>query len=119
MKLPKTYKSEVTSPTALLLPFQYGRRWVGFQHIVRLEGIGNYTSCVFSDGSALLVALSLRHLQDRLPADGFVRAHRKHLLNRDYIARVSPAKFAIWLTNGDCIEIARRRVAEFRDEAYF
>jgi DNA-binding LytR/AlgR family response regulator len=116
MKPPKTYKTEMLSPTALLLPFQSGRRWVGLQEIVRLEGVGNYTTCYFADGSVLLVALTIRCLQDRIPAGVFVRPHKKHLVNRLHVASVQASTFAVQLTNGDKVDIARRRVGEFKRE---
>lgn len=116
MKPPKTYKTNILSPTALWLPFQNGRRWVDLRAIIRLEGAGNYTTCVFADGSALLVALTLRCLQDRIPAGLFVRPHKKHLLNRAHVTSVQASTFAVQLTNGDSVEIARRRVGAFKRE---
>lgn len=65
MKPPKEYKTDFLSPTALLLPFQRGRQWVNFDQIIRLEGIGNYTTCLFADGTELLVALTLRRLVEQ------------------------------------------------------
>ncbi len=116
MKPPKVYKTNIVSPTALCLPFQSGRRWVDLTAIVRLEGVGNYTTCVFADGSALLVALTLRCLQDRIPAGLFVRTHRKHLINRAHVARVQSRRYVVQLTNGDRVDIARRRVGAFARE---
>ena len=114
MKPPKVYKTDFLSPTALLLPFEKGRRWVNLGEIIRLEGIGNYTSCIFADGTTLLVALTIRRLQDRIPNGLFVRPHKKHLLNRAYVAGVHPNTFAVSLTNGERVDMARRRVGEFK-----
>ena len=99
MKPPKVYKTNFLSPTALWLPFHAGRRWVNLTEIIRLEGVGNYTTCVFADGSALLVALTLRCLQDRIPAGLFVRPHKEHLVNRAHVASVQPRTYAVQLTN--------------------
>ncbi|MBC7569387.1 MAG: LytTR family transcriptional regulator [Spirosoma sp.] len=116
MKPPKVYKRNILSPTALLLPFEKGHRWINLDEIIRLEGIGNYTSCIFADGSALLVALTIRRLQDRIPAGLFVRPHKKHLLNRAYVAGVHPNMGAVSLTNGDRVAMARRRAIAFRQD---
>ena len=110
------YKTAMLSPTALLLPFQAGRRWVSLDQIIRLEGEGNYTTCVFADGSALMVALTIKRLQDRIPAGLFVRPHKKHLLNRAHVADVSTNTFIVSLDNGDKVDIARRRVSAFKRE---
>jgi two-component system, LytTR family, response regulator len=116
MKPPKTYKRNLLSETALRLPFQEGGRWVSLDQIVRLEGVGNYTSCVFADGSVLLVALTLRRLADRIPAGAFVRAHRKHLVNRAFVVRIRHDDPVVQLVNGERLEIARRRFWQLRRE---
>ena len=101
--------SLLSSATALLLPFRGSRRWVALSEIVRLEGIGNYTTCVFADGSRLLVALTIKRLNDRMPPGAFLRLHRKHLVNRGYVATNQPDEYWLRLTNGDTVAIARRR----------
>lgn len=116
MKPPKVYKTDFLSPTALLLPFQKGREWVNFDQIVRLEGTGNYTTCIFADGSELLVALTLRRLADRLPEAVFVRPHKKHIVNRTHVEQVYVHRPALQLANGDRVAIARRRAEQFRNE---
>ena len=82
---------------------------MAFSQIVRLEGIGNYTTCVFADGTRLLVALTIKRLNDRIPPGAFLRLHRKHLVNRGYVAASQPDEYWLRLTNGDMVAIARRR----------
>lgn len=107
------YKHVLATPDALLLPFQNGRRWVKFGQIVRLEGVGNYTNCIFTDGSQPLAALTLKRLHNRIPADAFVRLHRKHLINQQFIRQIHATNCTVDLSNGDCIAIARRRMSAF------
>lgn len=113
----------ITTPTGhqqpheelgLWLPFSSGRRWVLLSQILRLEGMGNYTTCYFLDGSELLMALSLKVFAGRVPAGSLVRSHRKHLLNRHYIEAVSAVQLQVLLTNGERVPVARRRVTAFR-----
>jgi two-component system, LytTR family, response regulator len=99
-----------------LLPFQTGRRWINLQQIVRPEGIGNYTICMFADGSQLMVALTIKRLLNRIPSGQFVRLHRKHLVNRAFITGVRPTAYVVDLSNGDKIAIARRRVGALMEE---
>ncbi len=95
--------------SGLLLPFDKERRWIALTQIVRLEGEGNYTTCIFADGSQLVVALTLKRLANRLPDGQFLRSHRKHLINRAFIEAVQRHTATIQLANGDCVSIARRR----------
>lgn len=97
-------------PHALLLPFQTGCRWINFQQIVRLEGIGNYTICMFAGGSHLMVARTIKCLLNRILTGQFVRLHRKHFVNRAFVANVQPAAYAVDLSNGGQASIARRQM---------
>ncbi|TAE23998.1 MAG: LytTR family transcriptional regulator [Cytophagales bacterium] len=101
---------------AVLLPFPSGRRWVSLHQIVRLEGQTNYTIVFFTNGTHLLVALTLKRLLERIPADQFVRIHRKHLVNRAFIAPTQSTSFMLDLSNGDSVAIARRRIGSFRQQ---
>lgn len=103
-------------PDALLLPFNLSRRWVSLQQIVRLESVGNYTQFFFADGSRLMVALTLKRLQNRLPPGQFTRLHRKHVINWAFVAHIRLRDSVVRLTTGDEISIARRRVASLKRE---
>ncbi len=108
------YKTRKYLQEALRLPFNEGHRWVDLRQIVRLEGIGNYTTFFFADGSTLLVAITIKRLQNRMPTGTFVRLHRKHLVNRSHVASIQPLLLTVRLTNGDSLKIARRRAVEIR-----
>ncbi len=114
--LPPPARPTLPLREGLLLPFRPTRRWVVLSQILRLEGESNYTICHFTDGTQLLVALSLKRLAERLPIGAFMRPHRKHLINRQYICDVQAREYKIMLTNGDRIAIARRRVVGFLQE---
>ncbi|KAB7728618.1 LytTR family transcriptional regulator [Rudanella paleaurantiibacter] len=106
--------SYIPQTQALQLPFFNCRQWVSCSDIVRFEGVGNYTRCYFRDGSKILVARSLKVLSGRLPDGAFVRVHRKHLLNVQFIRSLSVAFCQVIMSNGEQIPVARRRVAECR-----
>lgn len=105
-----TYPATEIGPTPfLLLPFPKGRRSVDLRHIVRLEGDYNYTCCYFSDGSHLVVALTLKKLLARLPDGALVRLHRKHAVNPGFVAEWQRKNHLVRMTTGDSVAIARRR----------
>lgn len=104
-----------TPPTTLSLPFSHGRRAVPVQQIIRLEGEQNYTRCFFSNGSSLLVALTLKVLLSRLPSGALVRLHRKHAVNPDFIRDWHTREGFVRLHNGETLTIARRRTANCRN----
>lgn len=100
----------------LWLPYLLKRRWVSFDRIVRLEGQVNYTLVYLSDGSQVLVALTLKRFVERLPTPVFVRLHRKHIVNRQYVASFQPIRQQVCLEAGETIGISRRFLAGVREQ---
>jgi two-component system, LytTR family, response regulator len=99
----------------LSLPFCGYRKAMPMHRIVRLEGDGNYTHFYFDDGSSLLVSLTLKCIEGRLPANVFARSHKKNLINLLYLQEVSPNRlpFTVVLSNGDLVDISRRKATQF------
>ncbi len=97
------------------LPFWGYRKAMPMHRIVRLEGDGNYTHVFFDDGSSLIVSLTLKRIESRLPANVFARSHKKNLINLLYLSEVSPNRqpFTVVLANGDFVEVSRRKATQF------
>ena len=99
----------------LTLPFCGYRKSMPMHWIIRLEGEGNYTRFHFNDGTSLIVSLTLKRMESRLPTNVFVRSHKKNLINLLYLQEVSPNRhpFTVVLSNGDFVEISRRKAPHF------
>jgi two-component system, LytTR family, response regulator len=99
----------------LTLPFWGYRKKIPMHRIVRLEGEGNYTMFHFSDGTRLMVSLTLKTMETRLSADIFVRPHKKNIVNLLYLEDVQGGanQLTITLVNGDEIEVSRRKASSF------
>lgn len=99
----------------LTLPFLGYRKPIPMHRIIRLEGEGNYTHFHFDDGTSLIVSLTLKRMESRLPANVFVRSHKKNLINLLYLQEVSPnhQPFTVVLSNGDLVEVSRRKATQF------
>ncbi|GAB3777863.1 hypothetical protein GCM10028818_25740 [Spirosoma horti] len=83
--------------------------------IVRLEGEGNYTLFHFSDGSQLIVSLTLKKMESRLSPKVFARLHKKNIINLLYLDSVYPSQqqLSVSLINGDRVEVSRRKASRF------
>ena len=81
--------------------------------IIRIQAHSNYCKIYFTNEIGAVVVSKVLHLvQANLPADMFVRVHRSHLVNRQYIKQVSGTHVKIAeLTNGEYIPISRRKQA--------
>ncbi|WP_232325906.1 LytR/AlgR family response regulator transcription factor [Spirosoma montaniterrae] len=99
----------------LTLPFWGYRKKMPMHRIVRLEGEGNYTVFHFDDGTQLMVSLTLKKMQSRLPSNVFVRPHKKNIINLLYLEGIHPDRqqLSVSLVNGDRVEVSRRKASNF------
>ena len=83
------------------------------ENILRIEAQSNYCKIYFIDRCKTVVVAKVLHLvQQKLPADMFVRVHKSHLINKQHIRHVSGTHQKIAeLSNGEYIVISRRKVA--------
>ncbi|GAA4462297.1 hypothetical protein GCM10023189_38820 [Nibrella saemangeumensis] len=95
----------------LTLPFWGYRKKMPMYRIMRLEGEGNYTRFHFNDGSELVVSLTLKKMEARLPPLLFVRLHKKNIINLMYLndVRYDNQQVTVVLANGDRVEVSRRK----------
>ena len=81
------------------------------EQIIRLEAKSNYTQVFFTDHPPLLMAKVLRKYDDILRPFGFVRTHRSHLVNRQYVIKLDKDGI-VHMTDFSSAEISRRRKTE-------
>jgi len=67
-----------------------GQYFFSPEEIVRLEASSNYTNIYFSNKKKMITAKVLKEFVQMLEPFGFVRTHRTHLVNRQYILCVTP-----------------------------
>jgi two-component system LytT family response regulator len=93
------------------------RCWfVKLDAITLCESEGNYTR-VYFDGNRPLLLRSLNQLEQRLDPSLFFRASRRHIVNLDHVAHVTPSStgaLTLQMNDGLLIEMSRRRAAEFK-----
>ena len=93
------------------------RCWfVKLETVTLCESEGNYTR-VYFDGNRPLLLRSLNQLEQRLDPSLFFRASRRHIVNLDHVANVTPSStgaLTLQLNDGLLIEMSRRRAAEFK-----
>lgn len=85
-----------------------GTFFYSIKKIIRLEGEGNYTMIYFENDKPLLASRTLKDFEEILSAHGFIRAHRSHLINKNFVSSVLFDGF-IEMQDKSRIEISRRR----------
>lgn len=88
-----------------------GIEFINTDTIIRIEAQSNYSMFYFDNGKKLLVAKVLRAFETALPINTFIRTHRKHLVNINFIR--SYENGTISLHNLQKIEVARRKKIAF------
>lgn len=76
--------------------------------LIRFEALSNYTIIHAVNRCPLVVAKVLSAYENVLKDIGFIRVHRSHLVNQDFIKYVDPTG-NITLTDNSRIEISRRK----------
>jgi len=65
-------------------------RFLKVRAIKYIVAAGSYSEIHAADGSRSLLLQPLKNWEERLPAAQFVRAHRSHIINLEYVEKVRP-----------------------------
>jgi two-component system, LytTR family, response regulator len=83
---------------------------LSINNIVRVESKSNYCKIFFADKShPLTLSKTLGLVEQHLPTDIFLRIHRTHLVNKNFIAKIFLSSLQIQLLKGETICLSRRR----------
>lgn len=107
-KQPSQQYSKITLPTGNAYEI------VNVKDIIRCEADGSYTTFFLESKKKLLVSASLKHYEDLLPEDEFIRVHHHHLINMAHVIRYlkTDGGYAV-MSDGTQIEISRRKKEAF------
>jgi two-component system, LytTR family, response regulator len=87
---------------------------VAVKDIIRCEAEGSYTYFYIQGGKKYMVSASLKHYEDLLPENDFIRVHHHHLINMNHVTRFlkQDGGYAI-MSDGAQIEVSRRKKDNF------
>jgi two-component system LytT family response regulator len=107
-KQPSQQYSKITLPTGNAYEI------VNVKDIIRCEADGSYTTFFLESKKKLLVSASLKHYEDLLPEEDFIRVHHHHLINMSHVVRYlkTDGGYAV-MSDGTQIEISRRKKEAF------
>ena len=97
---------------SIILTTYYGKEAIAFDKILRIEAISNYSKLYFTDGKTLVVSKVLQWFEEHLLKEQFIRVHRSHLINIDYIQQYNNKGIqTITLKDNSFFQVARRKQA--------
>lgn len=103
----------------IVLPTCKGIMVIPVHQIIRIQSISNYSKLFFSSGKSLIVAKVLRWFGEQSALSSFVRVHRTHFINTNYIKSYSGNKAGLlFLQNGEIISVAKRKKASLAERLH-
>ena len=81
--------------------------------IIRMEADGAYTKVITRE-QTIIVSKNIKHYQDILPVDSFIRTHQSHLVNKSYILEMTKTGDLL-LSNKELIPVAFRKKSFIRN----
>lgn len=102
--------------TTILIPVREGTIHKNASNIIRIQASSNYSRIYCSDERyPIIVAKVLQWFQNKLPQQDFIRTHRAHLVNKQFIE--SKTLNQVLLQNGETISISKRKRNEIKNLA--
>lgn len=100
----------------ITLPTGNAYEIINLKDIIRCEADGSYTYFYLTDKRKLMVSASLKHYEELLPEQDFIRVHHHNLINMNHVIRFlkEDGGYAV-MTDGTKIEISRRKKDQFMD----
>jgi two-component system LytT family response regulator len=76
----------------IVLPQMDGFEVINVNEIIRAEANDNYTNFYLTNGKTFLVSKTLKHFEELLADFDFIRTHKSHLVNLQYITKYIKGK---------------------------
>lgn len=101
----------------MVLPRLDGFDVVQVSDIIRCQADDNFTQFFFANGKKELVCRTLKFYEDTLSDYGFIRIHKSHLVNSQFIKRYVKGKNGtIIMTDGSELELSQQRREQFLEQ---
>ncbi len=79
------------------------------RQIVYLKVDGRQCKLFMTNGTSLMTSISLKKWETNLSQEDFLRVNHSMLINLKEIVKYDKVKGILWLSNGNTIEVSRRR----------
>ncbi|HMJ70599.1 MAG TPA: LytTR family DNA-binding domain-containing protein [Cyclobacteriaceae bacterium] len=102
-----------SAPQKIMLPTMEGFEIVNITSIIYCEAVDNFTRFHFEKGQPLMICRTLKYFEDVLKEHKFMRIHRSHLINPDFVIRYSKGKGgSVTMKNDQELEVSPAKKEE-------
>lgn len=97
----------------IMLPTMEGFEIITINTILYCEAADNFTKFYFESGTPLMICRTLKYFEDILKEHNFLRIHRSHLINPDFVIRYSKGKGGyVTMKNNKELEVSSSKKKE-------
>jgi two-component system, LytTR family, response regulator len=98
----------------IMLPTLEGFEIVNINSIIYCEAVDNFTRFHFEEGQPLMICRTLKYFEEVLKEHRFVRIHRSHMINPDFVIRYSKGKGGyVTMKSDQELEVSPNKKDEF------
>lgn len=98
----------------LILPVLEGFEVINLVDVVRCEAADNFTNFHLTSGKKLMICRTLKFYEDCLSEFGFVRVHKSHLVNIQYVTKYTKGKGGfVTMSDGAEVDVSPVKKDEF------
>lgn len=101
----------------IVLPQMSGFDVVKLNDIIRCQANDNFTEFYLTNGTKKLIARTLKFYEEMLKDFDFVRIHKSHLINMQYVARYLKGKGGqVEMTDGSVVDVSVNQKTAFLEK---
>ncbi len=109
-QLQRVLKQQNPCFNKIAIPTQEGLEFLVVDKIVRCSSDSNYTNIYLADEKPIMVSKTLGNIQERINSELFVRVHKSHLINLNYVRKYVKAEGGyIVMDDGTQVPVSRRK----------
>lgn len=97
------------SITKIAVPGNNGVVFIDFNDIICIEANSNYSTLILTDNKKVLVAKTLKDVQEVMEQQHFLRVHRQYIINLNQVKSFSRNEGLITLSNNISIPVSRNQ----------
>jgi len=92
-----------------------GAHFFNVHDIIRLEADSSYTHIFLTGGKRFTASKTLKYMEEMLEGHGFMRTHKTHLINTEYLSKVNADHSTATMSDGSQVEVSRRKKDEIKN----
>ena len=109
-------KSNTIQHKKIVLPQMDGFEVINVCDIIRVEANDNYTNFYLTNGKTFLVSKTLKHFDEMLSDFDFIRTHKSHLVNLQYITKYIKGKGGqVRMSDDSYVDVSATRKKELME----